>query len=280
MGGGSATFNAPQRLIHGWITQSAQFASSNIYPAGSLSSPPSSDQAICIGVWPGIATSFKWQVRLLSYDPQAASSASIGDCSILYLAKEGHEGGAVLSWLAEQNDKSIVDFGTNTQLIISYDSDKVVNVHSGGAWGLTGKMRQPVLLESITSTSVVRSFTRGRSWACPNAVCWLAVTVCSRLDMYAEVVIGRSYTDGYDAERWREGCVNPTVSPSPPPPLPPPPPPPSPPPPSPSPPPPSPPPSPPNTMPSPPPGPPPSPPPPSPPPFKRVWPSPPPFPPP
>ena len=82
-------------------------------------------------------------MRKLTYDPQAAASALIGDCSILYLAKEGHEGGAVLSWLTEQKDKSIVDLGMNSQLIISYDSDTVVSVHTGGAWGLTGKLRQP-----------------------------------------------------------------------------------------------------------------------------------------
>ena len=49
MGGGQVlTFNAPQRLIHGWITTAPQFTSSNIYPSGSLSSPPASNSEVCI----------------------------------------------------------------------------------------------------------------------------------------------------------------------------------------------------------------------------------------
>ena len=104
MGGGAATFNAPQRLIEGWITREAQFASANIYPAGSLTSPPSSDHAICIFSEAELSSPAahvkKFTVRKLSLDPQDTSNP--GQCNIVYCAKEGHEGAATGDWLGKQ----------------------------------------------------------------------------------------------------------------------------------------------------------------------------------
>ena len=77
MGGGSSFFNAPQRLIHGWITTDPQFASSKIFPAGTLSSPPVSDHAICVFSSSDMLADFaehrKFQVRQLDFDPQASA---------------------------------------------------------------------------------------------------------------------------------------------------------------------------------------------------------------
>ena len=40
MGSGATTFNAPQRLTHGWISQAPQFAWNLIYPSANLDAPP------------------------------------------------------------------------------------------------------------------------------------------------------------------------------------------------------------------------------------------------
>ena len=209
MGAGGVTFNAPQRLIHGWITTASQWQSSNIYPAvgTSLGNPPASDSVICVcGSSAFSATDFSqvYRVRKLSYDPQASSSSAIGDCSILYLTKNGFEGGATGSWLTEQANGDIVDLGTVNQIIVSYDdvssSSGIVAVHTNGAWGLTGGMRQPVLLETLSSTGGVRSLSEGTSWACPDAPCVVAISLCTAGSQVAEVAVSRSFLSASDAE--------------------------------------------------------------------------------
>ena len=48
MGGGPTTFNAPQRLTHGWITRATQFRKEAIYPAAPIEQVPTPTSEVCV----------------------------------------------------------------------------------------------------------------------------------------------------------------------------------------------------------------------------------------
>lgn len=165
MGSGSTTFNAPQRLTHGWISTAPQFATSNIYPSGGvagLATPPGPTNEVCVFSTASFGAHLsdpsvpltKFRVRKLAYDP---TSSTIGDCTIIYLAKEGHEvdpGAATFNALLENGNTA--DLGAYSQIVVSYDDSSIVSVHTHAAWGVQGDYRRPVLLDSITATDYVR----------------------------------------------------------------------------------------------------------------------------
>lgn len=165
MGGGATTFNAPQRLTHGWITKAPQFAHSNIYPHRTLHEPPGPTSEVCVLTPASLGNHVmpkpkppppyaRWRIRRLQDDPQAPGG--IGDCSIVYVAKEGHEAdpaSSPTSWQATLLDESIVDLGSHSQLVLSYDGYGYLSVHTHAAWGALGDWRRPVLLDSISRTT-------------------------------------------------------------------------------------------------------------------------------
>ena len=129
-------------------------------------------------------------------------AVQVGDCSVIYLAKEGSEAsyGLGTPWMAELLLGGSVSLGDHSQIVISYDESNVVSVHTHAAWGLGGNLRRPVLLDSITSMQYALSFVHGRSWACPDTACWVGVSVCGRYGDYAEVVTSMSTIGVVDAE--------------------------------------------------------------------------------
>lgn len=202
MGKGSTTFNAPQRLTHGWISQAPQFATNTIYPAAgaSLSNPPTPTSEICVltpaafgnhlDPRPQARHDFaRWHVRRLSLDPQ---TSTVGDCSVVYLAKEGHEAGTAGDWQVQLVSGKSANLGSHSHIVISYDDAGFVSVHTGSAWGIQSDLKRPVLLDSITATNYAITFVPGRSWACPTATCWVSLSVCGLHSDYAEIVTSMS----------------------------------------------------------------------------------------
>ena len=196
MGSGSTTFNAPQRLTHGWISQAPQFATNQIYPSASLTTPPTPTSEICVLTPAALGDHLdpkpkemhdfvRWHVRRLSFDPQ---TSTVGDCSIVYLAKEGHPSADSGSWQAQLHDGSTAEMGTHSQIVISYDDSGYVSVHTHAAWGIGGNLKRPVLLDSIASQDYAITFTPGKSWACPTYSCWVSLSVCARYNDCAEIV--------------------------------------------------------------------------------------------
>ena len=142
----------------------------------------------------------RWHVRRLSLDPM---TSTVGDCSIVYLAKEGHEADITTnpgSWTPTLQDGSTASMGSHSQIVISYDDSGFVSVHTHAAWGMQGDLKRPVLLDSITATDYAISFTPGRSWACPESDCWVGLSVCGLFTDYAEIVTSMSSIGVVDAE--------------------------------------------------------------------------------
>ena len=109
-----------------------------------------------------------WRVRRLDLDPM---TSTVGDCTVVYLAKEGHEADSNPgTWQAELASGQMANLGSHSQIVISFDESGYVSVHTHAAWGLDGDYRRPVLLDSITDYDYALSSHKASLWACPPSL--------------------------------------------------------------------------------------------------------------